>query len=371
MSENLPALEDLLADHDMLLAALETPALWSREVADALPDSPITSVSVRPVGTGQVASCLRVVLDHGDAATPNTAGSTTSFVVKTGSHDPVSRSVSAALRHGEIEVGFYTRMAPHCSTRTPVCHLSAINANADDFVLVLEDLAAHQQADQIRGMSLEHTEQALDQLAALHAQWWGTVPSGTSSFLTERGDPTAHAALLGMLHEGFAQRYAGMLDADVLAVGERLIAAAPDYLVNRPGPTAVVHGDFRPDNLLVPAGGLDDSVAVLDWQTVTVGPALADVSYFLGGALLPEQRREHEQELLESYRSALAARGVELSAAEVSEGYRRYALDGLVMAIGASQVVGQTDRGDDMFCAMAQRSAHHALESGTFELLGT
>ncbi|MEZ5238484.1 MAG: hypothetical protein R2716_05885 [Microthrixaceae bacterium] len=94
---------------------------------------------------------------------------------------------------------------------------------------------------------------------------------------------------------------------------------------------------------------------------------MADVSYFLGGAMEPGVRREHEAERLLSYRARLAGHGIPLAAADLQRGYRRYALDGLVMAIGASQVVGRTEHGDEMFCLMARRSALHALEAGSFK----
>ena len=168
-----------------------------------------------------------------------------------------------------------------------------------------------------------------------------------------------------MLYPGFAERYGERLGPEVLELAEMLLPRAPAYLGDRPGPRALVHGDFRPDNLLVAR----DEVAVVDWQTVNSGPALTDLSYFLGGALVPADRAAHEHELLERYRHGLAGHGVETDLGSIETGYRRYALDGLVMAVGASQVVGRTERGDEMFCAMAERSAAHALDAGTLELI--
>ena len=39
------------------------------------------------------------------------------------------------------------------------------------------------------------------------------------------------------------------------------------------------------------------------------------------------------------------------------------------MAVGASMLVVRTDRGDEMFLAMAHRHAAHALDLGADELL--
>jgi aminoglycoside phosphotransferase (APT) family kinase protein len=108
---------------------------------------------------------------------------------------------------------------------------------------------------------------------------------------------------------------------------------------------------------------------VLDWQTPGIGHAVSDLSYFLGGSLLVEDRREHERALLERYRSGLADHGVELGDDECWTAYRRYAFAGLNMAIIASMLVGRTDRGDDMFMAMAERAGRHALDLDAEELL--
>ncbi len=350
---------DYLEDHALLLAALETPAFWSSLLSDELAGSEVADVYVEAVGTGQVASCLRIRLAHDAPTAPR------SVVAKTGSEDPNSRMMSAALRHGEIEVGFYSHLAGDALLRTPACHVAAINPAADDFLLVLEDLDEYTQGDQIHGMSPEDSGAAIDQLAALHAAWWCRTPAGAESILGEQGDPAAHSALLSMLYPGFTERYADRLEPEVMEMSVALMNNAVAYLGDRPGPSALVHRDFRPDNLLVGP----EEVAVVDWQTVSLGPALSDLSYFLGGALVADDRVDHETELLQRYRSGLATHGVELGMATIESGYRRYALDGLVMAIGASQVVGQTDRGDEMFCAMAERSAQHALESGTLDML--
>lgn len=348
-----------LTDHDKLLEAVATPEFWTRSLATLLGGAEVSDVMVEPVGTGQVASCLRMRMVHGQPSAPN------SVVLKTASSDPISRQTSAALRHGEIEVGFYSNYAQDTATRTPQCHVAVINDTADDFALVLEDMSEATQADQITGMAPEEVAAAVDELAGLHASWWESLPADATEVLGDRGDPTAHSVLLGMLHPGFTECYGDQLGTEVIALSERLLSNAEQYLGERPGPISMVHGDFRPDNLLIAA----DEVAVVDWQTVNSGAALADLSYLIGGALLPDARNDHEQELLDRYRGRLGDRGVEVDSSTVEFGYRRYALDGLIMAIGASQVVGQTDRGDDMFMAMAERAAIHASEAGTLKLL--
>jgi hypothetical protein len=49
--------------------------------------------------------------------------------------------------------------------------------------------------------------------------------------------------------------------------------------------------------------------------------------------------------------------------------YRREAISGAVMAVVASQIVGRTERGDEMFVAMAARHALQGMENGALSQL--
>jgi len=137
----------------------------------------------------------------------------------------------------------------------------------------------------------------------------------------------------------------------------------PAYLGDRRGPWTVAHGDFRLDNLLFGTRAGAPPVVVVDWQTVTHGPGISDLSYFLGAGLLTEARRRHEADLVRTYHDVLRAAGVtDLGWDECWAQYRRYTFAGLIMAIAASMLVEQTDRGDDMFVTMAQRHGRHAID---------
>ena len=67
--------------------------------------------------------------------------------------------------------------------------------------------------------------------------------------------------------------------------------------------------------------------------------------------------REHEQTLLQLYFDTLQNYDVDLSWDKCWHGYRHYAPAGLIMAVIASMIVGETERGNDMFMVMAKRSA--------------
>ena len=70
---------------------------------------------------------------------------------------------------------------------------------------------------------------------------------------------------------------------------DRLIEFLPDTLPPE-GPTRVVHGDFRLDNLII-APDRAQVRAVLDWELSTLGDPMADLSYYLTGWVIPATLR--------------------------------------------------------------------------------
>jgi aminoglycoside phosphotransferase (APT) family kinase protein len=70
---------------------------------------------------------------------------------------------------------------------------------------------------------------------------------------------------------------------------DRLIAFLPDSLPPE-GPSRIVHGDFRLDNMIL-APDRAEVRAVLDWELSTLGDPMADFSYLLIGWAIPATMR--------------------------------------------------------------------------------
>ena len=320
------------------------------------------------VGTGQMGASVRYTLKY-DRDAPQAPRS---VVCKFASDDLISRSTGVAMRTYEVEVNFYGQLARTVDIRTPACHFADIDLATGEFVLVMEDLAPSVQGDQLAGCTPDQAALAMDELAKLHAPRWNDRRLADLAWLNRNTPATLEvsASLLPGLLPGFVERYAARLEPEYLALGEQLMTNIGTWLRGRAEPFVIQHGDYRLDNMLfgTPAGGYP--LTVVDWQTVVWGPPLADASYFLGAGLTVEDRRAHERALLRQYYDALRARGIEgLSWERCWRDYRRYAFSGLLMAIGASMMVVQTERGDAMFMTMARRHGAQIVDLEAEEFL--
>jgi aminoglycoside phosphotransferase (APT) family kinase protein len=199
----------------------------------------------------------------------------------------------------------------------------------------------------------------MTELAKLHAPRWNDPALARVEWLTRNSTEESYAfgeMVLPSLLPGFLARYGDRLEPGLVATAELLMRSISRFLRDRPGPRAVQHGDYRLDNMLFGTRAGGAPLAVVDWQTVVWGPPAFDAAYFLGAGLVLEDRRRHEAALLRIYHDGLLRYGVaDYSWDDLWRDYRRYAFGGFLMAIGASMMVVQTDRGDEMFLAMLRR----------------
>jgi aminoglycoside phosphotransferase (APT) family kinase protein len=169
----------------------------------------------------------------------------------------------------------------------------------------------------------------------------------------------------------FVARFGSRLAPRELAIIERLGASAQAPLFQDVGqPFCLEHRDYRLDNFMIDESLPSPRVSVVDWQGMRTGRPLNDVVLCVAGGLEPAARREAEAGILRDYHAALCAAGVggfEWTACW--QEYRRAAFAGFGLTVVAAAAVEQTERGDEMFTAMAHRHACHALEVGAQEFL--
>jgi len=319
----------------------------------------------RAIGTGQMAHAERIELDY-QGPTPADAPST--LVGKFPSPRPESRA-SGARGGYRAETRFYTDLAARLAIRTPRCHYGALSADETTFTLLLEDLAPAVQGDQIAGAGDAEIEAAVRNLAGLHAPLWNDAAALDALDWTTGGAGAEFAAYVKLAAPVFIDRYADRLadgDREVLA---RFAERADRWVERRPTARTLVHGDYRLDNLLFRDAGGRLVVTAVDWQTLSVGCGGQDLAYLLGNGAEPAARRAHEARMLEAYREALAALGVERRREDVRVDYVYGTFQGPVVTMLGALAVGRTERGDAMFMAMARRCCAQIRDLDALALL--
>ncbi|BBX02599.1 phosphotransferase [Mycolicibacterium moriokaense] len=344
---------------------LERPSDLTADWLSAALGFAVTGFTFERIGTGQMSECYRVELTRdSDADGPS------SVVLKVAATDPVSRQTGLALGLYEREVRFYTDIAPTIGGGpVAACYSAGFEPDTGAFHLLLGDARPAVVGDELRGTTVEQATLALAELARLHAPAFGDASMAQADWLNR--DAPVTQGLIEQLYAGFIDRYAEQIAPEHRAVCERLVGSFDAYLAAEGADDRImglVHGDYRLDNMLFGQAGADRPLTVVDWQTVTWGPAMTDVAYFVGCALPSEVRRQHYGDLLRAYHEALGP-GVAISLDDVREGVRRQSFFGVMMAIVSSMLVEQTERGDQLFMTMLSRHADHVLETGALDLL--
>ena len=336
-----------------------TPAWLSRALG-----TEVTGVVAEAVGTGQMGACFRLVLETA-ADLPAT------ILAKLPAADPATRE----FLHGSYgtEVRFYRDLLPTVRVSAPGVFYAAISEDPDrrgTFTLLLEDLAPAVQGDQIAGCTPDQARHAVENVAGLHAPRWcdpsllqvdGLALAGRDDAdLMDTLFPDAVGTVLDMLGDRVAAEDAATL-REVSGFGGRWSLAHPDRF-------ALVHGDYRLDNLMFhPDGGL----RAVDWQTLALGLPTRDVAFLVSTGLVVEDRREHEHEIVEAYRQRLVELGVrDYSRTTCWDDYRLSLLQAPLIAVfGCAYSSVRTTRGDQMFATMLARGCQALRDLDTMALL--
>ena len=346
----------LVADPDLVTPEWLTEVLRYGEAVDG--DTKVTSFDAKSIGTGQVGANVRYTLTYEGQPGP------ASIVCKFSSRDPQSASTGVQTLTYETEVAFYRDLAHTVDISRPHCYLAELEHGTANVVLVMEDLTPAEQGDQIVGCTVEQATIAVDEAAKLHGPRWGDATLTELAWLDRRSTSGGLAAMLEMIWPAFVDRYRDTLEPVSIEAGAQLMALVPHLTAYTPPALTPIHYDYRLDNMLFGTAEGGKPLTVVDWQTVQLGLGPQDVAYFLGNAFAPEVRRGCERALVARYHRALVdGYGVaDYPFDQCWADYVHSSYASLSMAVFASMMVGRTDRGDEMFMAMANRSAQMAAD---------
>ena len=222
------------------------------------------------------------------------------------------------MAHGyRAEVAFYRDIAPTVRVPVPRIHASALSDDASQFVLLMDDLAPAVPGEQIAGTTPDVVVAGAVALAGLHGpRWcdptWKDLDVLTIPLVTEESAP-GMGDLARMATDTFLSTLGPRLADEDRTTLDAFPSAVPAWLLACPERFALLHGDFRLDNLML---GPDGQVTVVDWQTLSVGLPARDLAYWVATSVEPDVRRAIEGEAVAAYHDALGVEGYELAECE-------------------------------------------------------
>lgn len=272
-----------------------------------------------------------------------------SMVAKFSATDPALLETIRSLRIYEGEVRFYHDLAQTINLRTPRCYYGAYDPETVEHILLLEDLAPARSGSMIAGGSLADAERVIREIAKLHIPWWDNPQLGQHDWLRVPGLQDRYQTKYEKSLTGYVERAGDLLSEEVRSVVEKL---RDQYLpVTNPlydPPLTIIHRDLQLENLFFDVDGQPGSLAVIDWQWVTVARGPFDLAWFMAANIEPDDRQAHEIDLLRVYHQLLMDGGIrDYPFEQLLEDYRRGILSTFaqrVVSIGGGRHDAKLDR---------------------------
>ncbi len=325
----------------------------------------VRSVETVPIGTGQTGATYRLTVQYGtETDLP------ASFAIKLPSQDDTVRDrVAIGYRS---EHAFYRDVADLVQVPIPRNFYCEIGGEGAEFVLLLADMAPAEQGDQIAGCSAEEAQLAVRALAGLHAPSWCdpkltdfpgiAMPKPDAAMASGMGDVAKMATDITL------EKLGDRMTAEDRATLSASMAVVTPWLLTEPDRFALLHGDYRLDNMLFDPDRT--RVTVVDWQTLGSGLPARDLAYFTATSLDPVTRAAAERDLVAEYHAGLVALGV--TGYDEQTCWRDYRLGmlqaPLIIVFGVA-FANATERGDEMMLVMAERSCRAIRELDTLALI--
>src|SRR4051794_25595528 len=287
--------------------------------AGEIHDSTVTSLSTTPVGEGigmlGVLCRIAVEYDHVEDGAP------ASLVAKFATPVASNRAVAMAYHMYEREAGFYTEVLPQIDAAAPKCFAAHIEPVSGDCIIVLEDLSHLTTGDQVAGCDAATAKHIIDAFVPLHAKYWGHPEDMTVETVPRFDGENQSIGITAGCQAGWdpcMTAFGHVVPDEIKTAKDRFLANVPEIhrMIGRRVQT-IVHGDVRLDNLMFG----DGQIVLLDWA-LSVSTGLQDVGYLLSQNVTIDERRAHEVELLEHYRTKLGEYGIDYPADKILEDYK-------------------------------------------------
>ena len=281
---------------------------WVLQTSGVCRQSAVCAIEISTIGGGSVGNLsglARVVLtyDRQEPDLPN------SLVVKMPSATATNREWGDSHNAYEREARFYQEVAPNSPIRIPRCYLNVIDANNDNFILVMEDVSHHTFGDQVIGLTPEQAIAAIQTIAPFHAHWWNHHALSHFTWMPRENLDILH--LFAQNWPEYRHQFYDQMSQEERVIGDRLNWQGDRLAeLQAQSPRTIVHSDFRADNLIFDESSSEQPVIVLDWQLAQRNIGAYDVARVVCGSVPSEHQSGRYREFIDIWRDGLIANGV-------------------------------------------------------------
>ena len=269
---------------------------------------PVTAVEVRPMDDFSGAMGEVGIVSVTYRAETDLPGE---FVAKCPLDDDLARLYNSVRLSYQREAGFYEDMAGPVAAASgmsiPTCFVNLFDSETHAATLLLERIHPACKGDNLDGTNFDRMHRLVGDLARLHGAYWMDETLTKYDWLLDWHAPTFLLGISfvretwGDMREQFPQYHSDDI-AELVDVFMADIEGWLERLSQRPW--TLIHQDYELDNILF----RPDGPVIVDWQTSMRSFPGDDV----GWLFMSSHNREtlaREPELLEHYRSELAAAG--------------------------------------------------------------
>jgi hypothetical protein len=192
--------------------------------------------------------------------------------------EPQGATRTGTAGAGLREVSFYRNLVEQLPVSVP--HLLAAHPDGD--WLVFDMLPPHRQPD---NWGVSEYLLATEKLVALHDRFWGLGEDLAAYTWLARPLDSEYEIYLQAARAG-VRRLVDKVTSNLLTRDPKLIRMLKRLVENadkiaaalRTTPRTLLHGDYWPGNISI---GMDNGIAVYDWQQASIGPGVLDLYYFI------------------------------------------------------------------------------------------
>jgi len=301
-------------------------------------DQTVSKFEVHPLGAdvSRTRSLARITVEYDGQSD----GLPDSMFVKFVSRIPGNRAFFASRGLFRREIELYKNLGDAIPMNMPKLYFGLAADDSDLAVIILEEIEAISKASfplEEQPLTAGEAKLALRELSKMHAKWWDDQALDEYEWLL-RVDNDNRMSQYQSYDEAWA-KMREVVEPALTSAEIQLCSRLSSYhstLISelKSMPATLRHGDFTFQNLLWDETGEPETVWVIDWQGTGVGPAILDVSWFLGLGVTKTDLHGVGEDYLPEYHNTLIRGGVTgYEYNQLLSDYKRGLLDGLTKVV--------------------------------------